>query len=57
VIAGEATGHDSGGGESGASCSGRGGEVCELTQLDLRLLERVGETHRSGGRERRRWLD
>jgi hypothetical protein len=35
------------------------GEVVkfELTQLDLRLLERGGETHWSGGRERRRWLD
>jgi hypothetical protein len=39
-------------GESGASCPWRGGEVCELTQLDLRLLERGGRTHRSGGRWR-----
>jgi hypothetical protein len=42
VVTGEATGHD-GGGESGASCSWGGGEVRELSQLDLRLLERGRE--------------
>jgi hypothetical protein len=43
VIAGEATGCDEGG-ESGASCLWRGGEVREQTQLDLWLLERGGGT-------------
>jgi hypothetical protein len=33
---------------------GEGGEAQELTQLDPRLLERGGSTHRSGGRVRRR---
>jgi hypothetical protein len=41
-----------GGGESGASCSWRGGEVRELSQFDPKLLERGGGAHRSGGR---RW--
>jgi hypothetical protein len=35
----------------------RGGDVRELTQLDIRLLERGGGTYRSGGRGWRRWLD
>jgi hypothetical protein len=41
-------------GENGALAPWGGGEAQELTQLDPRLLERGGSTHRSGGRVRRR---
>jgi hypothetical protein len=40
-----------GGGESGASCPWRGGEVHELSQFDPKLLEMGGGAHRSGGRQ------
>jgi hypothetical protein len=52
-IAGEAIQCDREG-ENGALGPWGGGEAQELTQLDPRLLERGGSTHRSGGRVRRR---
>jgi hypothetical protein len=52
-IAGEAKQCD-GEGENGALGPWGGGEALEPTQLDPRLLERGGSTHRSGGRARRR---
>jgi hypothetical protein len=52
-VAGEATQCD-GGGENGVSGPWGGGEAHKLTQLNPRLLEKGGSTHRSGGRTRRR---
>jgi hypothetical protein len=52
-VAGEATRCD-GGGENGVSGPWGGGEAHKLTQLNPRLLEKGGSTHRSGGRTRRR---
>jgi hypothetical protein len=50
-IVGEAIQCD-GGGENGSLGPWGGGEAQELTQLDPKLPERGGSTHRSGGRAR-----